>query len=288
MTEGNEATAGDRKPRSFVDRVGADLGTRFLWGLGMGLVALAATLAGTLPFALLVVCAALVLSWEWGRLVRGQEMDAGTGLHAIAVAAACALAAFGYAGLGPPVLSIGAILLLLLGLNRHGLLSAVGVFYAGLPAVGLIWLRSDPGYGLRAVLFTLAVVIAVDTSAYFAGRLIGGPKVAPAISPGKTWAGLGGAVLGGAVVGALFALAFSFSPVRLGLIGGGLAVIAQAGDFAESALKRYYGAKDASALIPGHGGVMDRVDGIITVAMAVTIWAAMVDVNAPGRALLLG
>jgi phosphatidate cytidylyltransferase len=288
MTEGDEAAAGDRGPRSLAGRVGADLGTRAVWGLGMGLVALAATLAGTVPFALLSGGAALVLSWEWGRLVRGQDMDAGMGLHVTAVAAACALAAFGYAGLGLPVLSIGAILLLLLGLNRHGLLSAIGVFYAGLPAVALIWLRSDPGYGLKAVLFALLVVVAVDTSAYFSGRLIGGPKVAPAISPSKTWAGLGGAVLGGAIIGGLFALAFSFPPVRLALMGAGLAVIAQAGDFAESALKRYYGAKDASALIPGHGGVMDRVDGIIAVAMAVAVWAAVVDVNAPGRALLLG
>ena len=127
---------------------------------------------------------------------------------------------------------------------------------------------------IAVVLGVLAVVIATDTGAYFSGRTIGGPKIAPAISPSKTWAGL----FGGMLAAGLVTLGFFFSNVGdralsvMGLgsfaTGAGLAVLAQAGDFFESWLKRRSGLKDSSNLIPGHGGVFDRVDGLLPVAMA--------------------
>ncbi len=126
---------------------------------------------------------------------------------------------------------------------------------------------------IEVVIGALAIVIATDVGAYFSGRSIGGPKIAPKISPSKTWAGLGGGMLAAALVSLAFFYSNvgdrAFSPmglVALG-IGAALAVIAQSGDFFESWLKRRAGVKDSSNLIPGHGGVFDRVDGLLPVAI---------------------
>jgi len=116
-----------------------------------------------------------------------------------------------------------------------------------------------------------------------------GPLLWPQVSPKKTWSGLVGAVGASAVIGALFSLAVSGgSAPRLAAIGAALALIAQAGDLAESALKRRFGAKDAGSILPGHGGVMDRVDGLIAAASAAALAAAAIDMLSPARALLLG
>jgi phosphatidate cytidylyltransferase len=133
-----------------------------------------------------------------------------------------------------------------------------------------MWLRQDPQVGLAVTLWILALVWATDTGAYFAGRLIGGPKLAPAISPKKTWSGLLGGMIAAAVVGAAAAaLREDWAPATLAAASVILAVIAQGGDLLESSIKRHFGVKDASGLIPGHGGLMDRVDGLLTVAIAV-------------------
>jgi phosphatidate cytidylyltransferase len=147
---------------------------------------------------------------------------------------------------------------------------ALGLVYVFVPCVALIWLRNDPDVGLQQIFWIVALVIAADTGAYFAGRSIGGPKLAPRISPNKTWAGLGGAVVSAAIVGAMTALVMDRPTVwTLTAVSAGLAIIEQAGDLAESAFKRHFGVKDASHIIPGHGGALDRVDGLIAVAAAV-------------------
>ena len=158
------------------------------------------TFPGAAPFAVLVVVVTLLLSWEWSRLVHGREADIVLAVHACAALAAAVLAAFGYVGLGLLALPIGAILATLLSLGRNSVFAALGVFYAGLPAVALIWLRSDATLGLLAVVFLIVVVIAADTGAFLAGRLLGGPKLWPRVSPNKTWAGLIGALAASAVV----------------------------------------------------------------------------------------
>jgi phosphatidate cytidylyltransferase len=148
--------------------------------------------------------------------------------------------------------------------------------YVGLAAGALLAMP------LFALIVTLATVICTDVGAYFTGRAIGGPKIAPRISPSKTWAGLGGGMLAAAILmalvvgmigSALGALdsgpASPVKPQHMALIGAGLAVVAQAGDFFESWLKRKAGVKDSSRLIPGHGGVLDRVDGLLPVALIV-------------------
>ena len=146
----------------------------------------------------------------------------------------------------------------------------LGLLYVAVPAASLVWLRQlqiadSANAGIAVVLYPLFVVWATDIGAYFAGRRIGGPKLAPTISPNKTWAGLGGGMVAAALVGGICA---NFSPYPPSWIAGMdlaiiLALISQGGDLFESWLKRRVGAKDSGTLIPGHGGLLDRVDGLV-------------------------
>lgn len=144
-----------------------------------------------------------------------------------------------------------------------------GVPYIAVPVLALAWLRADAGY--VPVFWLMAVVWGTDIGAYAAGRSIGGPLLAPRVSPKKTWSGLGGGVVAAFAVGAATGMALGTAWAPLALVSACLAVVAQAGDLAESAVKRHFGVKDASSLIPGHGGLLDRVDGIMTVAPAVVL-----------------
>ncbi|HQY72353.1 MAG TPA: phosphatidate cytidylyltransferase [Aestuariivirga sp.] len=150
--------------------------------------------------------------------------------------------------------------------------SYFGVLYVGCPALALVLLRADPDYGFFAILWIFLIVWSADSLAYFAGRVIGGPKLAPLISPKKTWAGLGGAVAGSALISIIFSYVSQMDGMwALAFLAGGLALVEQAGDLFESSLKRFHGVKDAGGLIPGHGGVIDRVDGLIVVAVAAAL-----------------
>lgn len=267
----------------------SNLKLRIVSGAVLAIIAFALAYAGPLPFAVLVLVCALVISWEWGRLVRGAAFDFGYFVHAAAVTAAIVLAAAGYAALALAALVIAAIILVPLYVGRGARLSALGVFYVGLPAVALLWLRSDEPFGFTAVLLIFAVVWASDTAAYAAGRSIGGPKLWPRVSPNKTWAGLIGALCAGGLAAAVIAvLEPEVGPARLVLVGIALSLVAQAGDLAESALKRLFNLKDASDLIPGHGGFMDRMDSIVAAAVAAALLALAIDAHAPARALLFG
>jgi phosphatidate cytidylyltransferase len=277
---------------SWAERLGGDFVVRALSGLAMGAAVALFTLSGPTPFALMVVAISLVVSWEWGRLVHGANAGILVAVQLGSAAAAGLLATFLYPGLGLLALLIGSILAMLLSLGRNSFLAALGVLYAGFPAIALIWLRSDPDepwLGLLAVVFLIVIVATADTAAFLSGRLLRGPLLWPQVSPRKTWSGLIGAVAASAAVGALFWLLVpGGSALRLAATGAALALVAQAGDLAESALKRRFGAKDAGSLLPGHGGVMDRVDGLIAVASAVALAAAAIDMHSPARALLLG
>jgi phosphatidate cytidylyltransferase len=279
---------------SEADRAGhpaltANLKLRILSGAVLAALAFGLAYAGPKPFAILILAVALFVSWEWGRMVRGVGADLAFVVHAIAVAAAVLFAASGYAALGGAVLVTAAIILIPLVFNRGARLSALGVFYVGLPAISLLWLRSDEPYGFAVVLLIFAIVWSSDIAAFAAGRSIGGPKLWPRISPNKTWAGLFAALIAGAVAALIvLPLVADASPLRLALTGLGLSLVAQLGDLAESALKRLFGLKDASDLIPGHGGFMDRMDSIVAAAVAAALLALAVDPHAPARAILLG
>lgn len=150
-----------------------------------------------------------------------------------------------------------------------------GLPYIALPILGLLLLRSSPN-GFALTLWTLAIVWATDIGAYFAGRAIGGPKLAPAISPAKTWAGLLGGVLLALVVGAALTSRFGLPSACLWL-GAPLAILSQIGDLFESWLKRRAGVKDSGNILPGHGGVLDRLDGVVPVAsvMGLLLWTGL-------------
>lgn len=265
-----------------------EVGVRIASGVVLALVAGALLYAGPAPFAVLVGTAAVLTSVEWSRIVRGEGIDAGLVVQAGSVMMAAALTAAGFAALGLAAIAAGAILTGLLCFGRHPLLSAEGVLYAGLPVVALIWLRDDPGYGLQAVLFILIAVVVTDIAAFVFGRLIGGPKLAPAISPNKTWSGFLGGIAMAGVAAAGFAVWLGADPVKLGLAGTVLGILAQIGDLTESALKRSFGVKDSGTIIPGHGGIMDRIDGLVFAAAAAGFFAFALNPQAPARALLFG
>jgi phosphatidate cytidylyltransferase len=146
---------------------------------------------------------------------------------------------------------------------------AAGVLLLCLAGAAMIWLRADASVGRANVLCVVLTVWATDIGAYLAGRLVGGPKLAPAISPGKTWSGAIGGLLAAVALGLLFVrMLGGAAGLRAAFVLGGLSVVSQGGDLLESALKRRFGVKDSGHLIPGHGGLMDRLDGMLAAALA--------------------
>lgn len=265
-----------------------DLGIRIASGLVLAVLALTLTYLGGLPFAALVMAVAATMSWEWGRIVRGVGFDRAGAVHIATVVVATALAAAGQVMPAGVALLVGCLIILPLTLGSAAALSALGVLYAGIPAVALIMLRGDTMHGLAAVLFVMLVVWTVDTGAFLGGRVIGGPRLWPAISPNKTWAGFICGVTSGVAIGAGFALWFAAPALHLVVVSLLLGAVSQAGDLAESALKREFGVKDSSTLIPGHGGFLDRLDGVVAAATVAGLIGLYVNVAAPARALLLG
>jgi phosphatidate cytidylyltransferase len=247
-------------------RPGSDLGVRALSGVALIALALAALWFGGIALWVLTSLAAMLMLAEWGDLVQSDPKH-----KRLALFAACVPLAIMAPGLaaGPSFLALGLIFgagfFIAIVTNKPRL--AFGIVYVALPALALLFLRQQPN-GLLLALWTLATVWATDIGAYFAGRSIGGPKLAPSVSPNKTWAGL----IGGVVAALLLGLAlwrFAGLPLQLALAGPILAVIAQIGDLYESWLKRLAGKKDSGTLLPGHGGVLDRLDGLVPVAPAV-------------------
>ncbi len=262
---------------------------RIVSGGVLALITLLCLYVGPKPFSVWVLIIVLVMAWEWGRVVRGRTLDSSFMVHAIAVCTATVLTAVGQPVLALIALAIGTILVMSLNIGDSGRASAAGVFYVGLPAVSLIWLRASTPDGFAAVLFLLAIVSASDIAAFAAGKLVGGFKLWPSISPNKTWAGLISATLAGTIVGLIYSLFIEGSSViYLTVIALVLALVAQLGDLAESALKRGFGVKDTSDLIPGHGGFMDRMDGVVAVALAAGGFALAINAQAPARAILFG
>ena len=177
----------------------------------------------------------------------------------------------------------------IVGGSRHYVWAFSGALYALLLFVAPVVLRTDPGYGIAAILFLFAIVWTTDIAGYFAGRAIGGPKLVPSISPKKTWSGAVAGLLGSVVIVALGARYVSELRI-VPLIGVTvlLSIFSQAGDLGESALKRRFNVKDSSQIIPGHGGVMDRLDGFWAAAVcAATIGLLRGGFAEPARGLLV-
>ena len=155
---------------------------------------------------------------------------------------------------------------------RRPVIRVIAIVYALAALVALLWLRHQPGSGRETVLWIVAIVWATDIGAYFLGTIAGGVKLAPRISPGKTWSGLIGGMCWAAVASAAMGWAFGQGAIfGLAAIGVVLAIVAQIGDLLESATKRDAGVKDSGHLIPGHGGILDRIDGLIAVLVVVAL-----------------
>ncbi|WP_235902669.1 phosphatidate cytidylyltransferase [Sandarakinorhabdus oryzae] len=250
------------------------MGQRVATGVVLVAVAVAALWAGGYPFAVLAAAAVLVMFTEWTTMHRLPLLLRRMGLAVLA--AVVWITAVMAAPTDALVLLGGGAGLLGLFAGRMakgtGRPMALGLLYCGLPAVALIWLRAT-SWGFYACLFVMAVVWGADIAAYFTGRAVGGPKLAPAISPNKTWSGAAGGLVGALAVAAGLALiwpgyANGTGIGRLVVLALPLAVLSILGDLFESGLKRRAGVKDSGNLLPGHGGVMDRLDGLVPAAVA--------------------
>jgi phosphatidate cytidylyltransferase len=237
-----------------------DLLPRVISSVILAPIALIAVWFGGWPLMILGVAASIVLLLEWLH-VTGQDWRTPIGIGSVIAVAITVLVASAW--LVPVAIAIAAIAaVVILALVRRGWV-ALGLIYAPLMAVSLLALRPDPAFGLAAVFFVLAVVWATDIGAYAAGRTLGGPKLWPAVSPKKTWSGFGGGLIAALIAGIVVALIAEAKPgLTVAVLSVVLSLACQAGDLFESAVKRRFGVKDASHLIPGHGGLMDRVDGL--------------------------
>lgn len=236
--------------------------------------------AGGWWFAGLLALTGALLAAEWVRLVYGTDERAQLVLHAVAVVLGVLLLQWGASWFSWTVLGVCWVASIILNAIRRDRPARArlpgaawfGVLYVSLPVFALMLVRMDDKLGLSALLWLMLLVWSADTVAYAVGRLCGGPKLAPRISPGKTWSGLGGAVLGGAMASGIVGYWLGVSSITmLAGLGGGLAVVAQVGDLFQSHLKRRAGVKDSGKIIPGHGGIFDRVDGLVAVALAALI-----------------
>ena len=263
------------QPPTPVKRLGFPV--RVISALVLAPPVLAALYIGS-PYSDVLVCiAAAIAAWEWARLC-GNATLAAPGVVLIAVVLATAVAgALGLYAIAGWIIAAGSMMAAVVSMrSRLGkpLWYAAGAAYLGSAFLAFLWLRADPVSGRFIILWLIALVWATDIGAYAAGRSIGGPRLAPGISPGKTWAGLAGGVLAAAAVGVAVLLGLGAGElglaalVRIAAASAVLAVVAQVGDLFESHLKRRAGVKDSSDLIPGHGGVLDRIDGLVAAALA--------------------
>ena len=225
-------------------KAGSDLPLRAVSGLAMAALALLAAWMGGMTFIVFWSIAAILIFWEWNKIVAAS--------------------------------------------SQRALWIAAGVVYAAIAGVAPVLLRGSGEVGFVAIVFLFAVVWTTDIAGYVVGRLVGGAKLWPAVSPKKTWSGAIGGIVGAVIAGAAVV---HFSGIPVGaviLLAVVLSIASQAGDLFESAIKRRFGVKDASHIIPGHGGVMDRLDGFIVAALvAAVIGLLRGGLMQPGRGLLV-
>jgi phosphatidate cytidylyltransferase len=246
-------TAGDR--RAMPGNTG-DFATRIVAGVTLAAIALLGAVLGGWVTAFVLGIVMSIVHLEWAAMTEQSPWP--TAVFTVGLVVALAMITLGYPGTGLVIVGLA----ILTTTATMYLWRPLGVLYASMLGVGLLALRNSDG-GLAAVLLLFAVVWATDTGAFFAGRLIGGEKLWPAISPNKTWAGAIGGLVAGVVAGLVAAPLFNVSlSVPLAIIILLVSVASQAGDLFESAIKRWFDVKDSGSIVPGHGGLMDRVDGL--------------------------
>lgn len=267
-------------------KVGPDLKQRTLSALIMIPIVLGLSFYGSWPFALLWLLAAGLVLHEWAHVARLSQPILYVAIGIGALGGSLALLATGHGALVPPLL-LGATVAGSV-ITRSWLAGGGGIVVAASACLPMVVLRGEATLGFWAVLYIYAVVWSTDIGAYFVGRTLGGPKLAPRLSPNKTWSGaIGGAVLG-TLAGVLLLLASGhrFEPMTL-LVGFALSTVGQMGDLAESAFKRAFGVKDAGQIIPGHGGALDRLDGFMAACLLALLIGLGRSVSDPAAGLLL-
>ncbi len=267
----------------------SNLALRILSAVILAPLAFLAAYLGGVPFAIFWTVAALAVLWEWIMMVAGPSYR----LMFSACGGAIAVAGF-VAWLGRPIVALlmvglGALAAAIFAPRERRLWVTAGIGYAGALLLAAMFLRADDVLGFAVIVMLFAIVWTTDILGYFAGRAFGGPKLWPAISPKKTWSGAIAGALGAMIVAiAVSGLFGSFNKLAIVIVALLLSVLAQLGDFFESWVKRQFGAKDSSNLIPGHGGVMDRLDGFWAAALAgCLIGLLRGGFDAPARGLLV-
>ncbi|QCI97722.1 phosphatidate cytidylyltransferase [Agrobacterium larrymoorei] len=273
-----------------------ELKLRIISAIVLAAIILTATWYGGLMFRIVAGLLALLIYYEWSTITKLSDANpTGYAWGWFSVAVMSGNTIFGESSLDLPLLSgftITAALFPILRGKNWWLVG--GIVYAGLSGISLAAIRGEESVGLVAMLFVFAIVWATDILAYFVGRAIGGPKLAPAISPGKTWSGAVGGTVSGVIAGGIVAFAYHGRvALVVVLLALALSIFSQIGDLFESFIKRRFKVKDSSNLIPGHGGFMDRVDGLVfacfTVFLIAVVHAAVTgDVPGSGDGILLG
>jgi phosphatidate cytidylyltransferase len=271
----NSAAANADTVRRLARAEHGSLRPRVLSAITLAPLPIAAIWFGSPWLPLLTALAGAVMAWEWGRLCRPGRFGA-TGIVLVGVVlATIATATLTTLGSAVGFALLGAAIVFWSARRRpdlHPEWTAFGALWVTLPCICLLWLARGGPDGRATLLWILAVVWATDVGAYVIGRTLGGPRLAPRWSPRKTWAGLAGGAACAALVGWTTAVWLGISPaLPLVLLSAGLAIVEQFGDLAESLAKRRFGVKDSSGLIPGHGGLLDRLDGLLAVIPVVAL-----------------
>jgi phosphatidate cytidylyltransferase len=280
-------TEGEAAPAAVAEQGSRNLLLRIIVALVLAPAAIAIGYAGGWLWTVLVTLAAIGLYVEWLTIIGAARETRVVALGAVALAIA------GFClGLGRIDASLLALALCLAGVallsTKRRIWTATGFFYAAAAEIASVLVRFDQSYGFVALILILLVVWVTDIGGYFAGRGLGGPKLWPRVSPRKTWAGAVGGFAASLAVAAGFA-AFGLGKAGpLLLLGAALSVVSQLGDLFESAVKRSFGVKDSSHIIPGHGGLLDRLDGFVAaVVMAAIFGFLRSGVDGVGRGLMV-
>jgi phosphatidate cytidylyltransferase len=281
--------AGGKRPGLAVLAGRGNLLLRIVSSLLLAPIAIAAAYFGGIVFIAFWALAALAVLWEWDTLVCADDRNPVLATGAVTIAGAALLMALGRSGVAMALIALGFFAVAVLSTRLRWLWCAAGLVYAAAIVVAPVLLRHDAERGFAAILFLFAVVWLTDVVAYFAGRGIGGPKLMTRVSPNKTWSGAIGGTLAGVLGGVAVARGFGIEGLAaVAAVALVLSVVSQAGDLAESAIKRHFNAKDASQLIPGHGGLMDRLDGFVAAAaVGAVLGIAHGGFDAPARGLMV-
>jgi len=280
-------TEGEAAPAAVAAPGARNLMLRIVVAFVLAPAAIAITYIGGWLWTVLVTLAAIGLYVEWLAIVGGVRRLAVVASGIAALALAGIAPALGRTELSLVVLPLGLLAVAALTPERR-IWTATGFAYAAAAEQASILLRSDPAMGWTALMLVFLVVWVTDIGGYFAGRGIGGPKLWPRVSPNKTWAGaVGGFAASLAVAGGFAAFGLG-KTVPLLLLGSALSIVSQLGDLFESAVKRRFGVKDSSHVIPGHGGLLDRLDGFVAAVVLAAIFGLLrAGVDGVGRGLMV-